>query len=142
MKYDNKTVCDIPISALADEAPKYEREWVEIKKPEYSDLEKKLDNINLEQTIKNLLSHPNQADKSWVWEQYDHMVMCDTVEFPVGDAAVIRIHGNNKKAIAASLTVHQDIATPILILGECKQYVKHLEICVQLVQNLLQLLTV
>ena len=78
LKYDNKTVCDIPISALADEAPKYEREWIEIKKPEYTDLEKKLDDINLEQTIKNLLSHPNQADKSWVWEQYDHMVMCDT----------------------------------------------------------------
>ena len=103
LKYDNKTVCDIPISALADEAPKYKRKWVEIKKPEYTDLEKKLDNINLEQTIKNLLSHPNQADKSWVWEQYDHMVMCDTVEFPGGDAAVIRIHGNNKKAIAASV---------------------------------------
>ena len=103
LKYDNKTVCDIPISALADEAPKYKRKWVEIKKPEYTDLEKKIDNINLEQTIKNLLSHPNQADKSWVWEQYDHMVMCDTVEFPGGDAAVIRIHGNNKKAIAASV---------------------------------------
>ena len=103
LKYDNKTVCDIPISALADEAPKYKRKWVEIKKPECTDLEKKLDNINLEQMIKNLLSHPNQADKSWVWEQYDHMVMCDTVEFPGGDAAVIRIHGNNKKAIAASV---------------------------------------
>ena len=103
LKYDNKNVCDIPISALADEAPKYEREWIEIKKPEYTDLEKKLDDINLEQTIKNLLSHPNQADKSWVWEQYDHMVMCDTAEFPGGDAAVIRVHGNNKKAIAASV---------------------------------------
>ena len=103
LKYDNKTVCDIPISALADEAPKYEREWIEIKKPEHTDLEKKLDNINLEQTIKNLLSHPNQADKSWVWEQYDHMVMCDTAQFPGGDAAVIRVHGNNKKAIAASV---------------------------------------
>ena len=56
LKYDNETVCDIPISALADEAPKYEREWVEIKKPEHTDLEKKLDNINLDQTIKNLLS--------------------------------------------------------------------------------------
>ena len=103
LKYDNKTVCDIPISALADEAPKYEREWIEIKKPEYTDLEKKLDDINLEQTIKNLLSHPNQTNKSWVWEQYDHMVMCDTAEFPGGDAAVIRVHGNNKKAIAASV---------------------------------------
>ena len=103
LKYDNAIVCDVPISALADEAPKYEREWVEIKKPENTDLEKKLDDINLEKTIKNLLSHPNQANKSWVWEQYDHMVMCDTAQFPGGDAAVIRVHGNSKKAIAASV---------------------------------------
>jgi len=103
LKYDNAIVCDVPISALADEAPKYEREWVEIKKPENADLEKKLDDINLEKTIKNLLSHPNQVNKSWVWEQYDHMVMCDTAQFPGGDAAVIRVHGNSKKAIAASV---------------------------------------
>ena len=103
LKYDKTIVCDVPISALADEAPKYEREWVEIKKPENTDLEKKLDDINLEKTIKNLLSHPNQVNKSWVWEQYDHMVMCDTAQFPGGDAAVIRVHGNSKKAIAASV---------------------------------------
>ena len=103
LKFDSKTVCDIPISALADEAPKYKRDWVEIKKPEHIDIEKKLDDINIEQIIKRLLSHPNQADKSWVWEQYDHMVMCDTAQVPGGDAAVIRVHGNNKKAIAATV---------------------------------------
>ena len=103
LKFDSKTVCDIPISALADEAPKYKRDWLEIKKPEHIDIEKKLDDINIEQIIKRLLSHPNQADKSWVWEQYDHMVMCDTAQVPGGDAAVIRVHGNNKKAIAATV---------------------------------------
>ena len=103
LKHNEKIVCDIPISALADEAPKYERDWVEIKKPDHIDLEKKLDDLNLEQTIKNLLTHPNQANKSWVWEQYDHMVMCDTAQFPGGDAAVIRVHGHSKKAIAATV---------------------------------------
>jgi len=103
LKYDEKIVCDISVSALADEAPKYHREWVEINKPEHVNLEKKLNDINLEQLIKDLLYHPNQTDKSWVWEQYDHMVMCDTAQFPGGDAAVIRVHGNNKKAIAASV---------------------------------------
>ena len=103
LKFENKTVCELPISALADEAPKYNRDWIEIKKPEHKNIDKKLNDINLEQTIKNLISHPNQADKSWVWEQYDHMVMCDTVQLPGGDAAIIRIHGNNKKAIAATV---------------------------------------
>ncbi len=103
LKFQNKTVCEIPISALADEAPKYRRDWIEINKPKHIDIEKKLIDLNLEQTIKNLLSHPNQADKSWIWQQYDHMVMCDTAQFPGSDAAVVRIHGNSKKAIAASI---------------------------------------
>src|SRR6056300_1479597 len=102
-KYDNEIVCNLPISALADEAPKYNRDWIEIKKPENVDLEKKIKDLNLEQLIKQLISHPNQANKSWVWEQYDHMVMCDTAQFPGGDAAIIRVHGNDKKAIAASV---------------------------------------
>ena len=103
LKYDNEIVCNLPISALADEAPKYNRDWIEIKKPENVDLEKKIKDLNLEQLIKQLISHPNQANKSWVWEQYDHMVMCDTAQFPGGDAAIIRVHGNDKKAIAASV---------------------------------------
>ncbi len=34
--------------------------------------------------------------KRWVWEQYDHMVMADTVQRPGGDAAVVRVHGTDK----------------------------------------------
>jgi phosphoribosylformylglycinamidine synthase II len=102
LKHNNQIVCDLPISALADEAPKYERNWIEIKKPESVDLEKKIKDLNLEQIIKQIVSHPNQANKSWVWEQYDHMVMCDTAQFPGGDAAVVRVHNSNK-AIAASV---------------------------------------
>jgi phosphoribosylformylglycinamidine synthase II len=102
LKHNNQIVCDLPISALADEAPKYERNWIEIKKPEKVDLEKKIKDLNLDQIIKQIVSHPNQANKSWVWEQYDHMVMCDTAQFPGGDAAVVRVHNSNK-AIAASV---------------------------------------
>ncbi len=102
LKHNDQIVCDLPISALADEAPKYERNWIEIKKPEKVDLEKKIKDLNLEQIIKQIVSHPNQANKSWVWEQYDHMVMCDTAQFPGGDAAVVRVHNSNK-AIAASV---------------------------------------
>ena len=102
LKHNNQIVCDLPISALADEAPKYERDWIEIKKPEKVDLEKKIKDLNLEQIIKQIVSHPNQSNKSWVWEQYDHMVMCDTAQFPGGDAAVVRVHDSNK-AIAASV---------------------------------------
>jgi phosphoribosylformylglycinamidine (FGAM) synthase-like enzyme len=45
------------------------------------------------------------ASRRWVWEQYDHTVMSDTVQMPGGDAAVVRIHGSNKAlAITTDVT--------------------------------------
>jgi phosphoribosylformylglycinamidine synthase len=43
-----------------------------------------------------LLGSPDLAAKRWIFEQYDHMVMADTVARPGGDAAVVRIHGSNR----------------------------------------------
>ncbi len=102
LKFNNETVCNLPISSLSDAAPKYQREWIEIKEPEAIDLSNKVKDINLKTMIEKLVSHPNQANKSWVWEQYDHMVMCDTAQFPGGDSAIVRIHGS-KKAIATTV---------------------------------------
>ena len=48
-----------------------------------------------------LLTSPTIAEKSWVYEQYDHMVQTNTVVLPGSDAAVIRLKGT-KKAIAAT----------------------------------------
>ena len=49
-----------------------------------------------------ILSSPNQSNKSWVTNQYDQMVMCDTIQKSGSDAAIIRIH-NKEKAIAISV---------------------------------------
>jgi phosphoribosylformylglycinamidine synthase II len=100
--FNGKTVCDIPISSLADEAPKYNREWVSTPLPREISIDTKLKDLDISFCLKQLLGHHNQANKSWVWEQYDHMVMGDTIQRPGGDAAVIRVHGTNK-ALAASV---------------------------------------
>ncbi len=102
LHFNNEIVCNIPITSLADEAPKYNREWVSTPLPQEINIDKKLNDLDLEDCLKKLLSHANQANKSWVWEQYDHMVMGDTVQRPGGDAAVIRVHGTNK-ALAATV---------------------------------------
>ena len=52
--------------------------------------------------IKKILMSPNNSEKSWVWEQYDHTVMGDTIQKPGGDAGVVRVHGTTK-AVAASV---------------------------------------
>ena len=102
LHFNGKTVCDIPISSLADEAPKYNREWVSTPLPQEINIDAKLKDLDISFCLKQLLGHHNQANKSWVWEQYDHMVMGDTIQRPGGDAAVIRVHGTNK-ALAASI---------------------------------------
>src|SRR6185436_15566151 len=51
-----------------------------------------------------LLGSPHLSSRRWIWEQYDHTVMADTVQRPGGDAAVVRIHGT-RKGLAASCDV-------------------------------------
>ena len=46
----------------------------------------------LGQTLAAIIALPNMASRRWIWEQYDSMVMADTVAGPGGDAAVVRIH--------------------------------------------------
>ncbi|MDB0036540.1 phosphoribosylformylglycinamidine synthase subunit PurL [Pelagibacteraceae bacterium] len=102
LHFKDEIVCYIPITSLADEAPKYNREWESTPLPQEIDMDQKLKDLDIKTCLKQLLSHENQANKTWVWEQYDHMVMGDTIQKPGGDAAVVRVHGTNK-ALAASV---------------------------------------
>jgi len=102
LHFKDEIVCDIPITSLADEAPKYNREWESTPLSQEIDMDQKLKDLDIKTCLKQLLSHENQANKTWVWEQYDYMVMGDTIQKPGGDAAVVRVHGTNK-ALAASV---------------------------------------
>jgi phosphoribosylformylglycinamidine synthase len=54
------------------------------------------------------------ASRRWVWEQYDHTVMADTVQVPGGDAAVVRVHGTNKAlAITTDVSPRYCRANPL-----------------------------
>ncbi len=95
---DGNKVAEISASLLADEAPEYTRE---IKKPEYLQTIKevnreKIKSDNFSEDLLKLLSLPTIASKKWVYEQYDHMVMTNTVVGPGSDAAILRIEGKNK----------------------------------------------
>jgi phosphoribosylformylglycinamidine synthase II len=102
LKYNNQTVGEIPIEALASKAPVYDRKWTKIKLPEKKIDIKDLKKIKLEDALIKILSSPNQSNKRWVTEQFDQMVMTDTAERSGGDSAIIRIH-KKEKAIAVSV---------------------------------------
>jgi phosphoribosylformylglycinamidine synthase II len=102
LKFKNEIVGEIPIDALASNAPLYDRKWIKKKLPEKKIDIKKLKKIKLEDALVKILSSPNQSNKSWVTEQYDQAVMTDTVQRSGSDAAIIRIHKKNK-AIAVTV---------------------------------------
>ncbi len=102
LKFKNKIEGEIPIEFLANKAPVYDRKWIRKKFQKKKIDLKKLKKIKLEEALIKILSSPNHSNKSWITNQYDQMVMCDTVQRSGSDAAIIRIH-NKDKAIAVSV---------------------------------------
>ncbi len=102
LKFNGKIEGEIPIDALSSKAPIYDRKWKKNKTLNKKTDIKKLKKIKIEDALIKILSSPNHANKSWITNQFDQMVMCDTAQRSGSDAAVVRIH-NKDKAIAVSV---------------------------------------
>jgi phosphoribosylformylglycinamidine synthase II len=106
--HHGKLEADLPVQALTDEAPKYERPMAVAAGSEFrvssfeSGSKSKLETPNSEQSLKELLASPNICSKHWVYEQYDTMVRTNTAVLPGADAAVIRVK-ETRRAIAMCL---------------------------------------
>ena len=102
LKFNNIVEGEIPIDALASKAPIYDRKWMKKNISKNKIDLKKLKKIKIEEALIKILSSPNHSNKNWITNQYDQMVMCDTVQKSGSNAAIIRIH-NKDKAIAVSV---------------------------------------
>jgi phosphoribosylformylglycinamidine synthase subunit PurL len=101
--FDEKKVADIPVNTLVENSPMYERKWKKAKLPKKVKIEKEqFKNLKVINVLNKVLSNPNVCSKEWIWQQYDHTVMGDTIQKPGGDSGVVRVHGTNK-AVAASV---------------------------------------
>ncbi len=115
LKQHGQVVCDIPVPPLADDAPNYDRPWVEPKKAPPLDISKYPEPADYGEVLLKLMSSPDMASKRWIWEQYDRHVMGDTIDSSQssGDAAIVRIHGTNKAlAICSDCNPHYVAADP------------------------------
>jgi phosphoribosylformylglycinamidine synthase len=101
---------DLPLSKLASTAPEYDRPWVETPAAEpLTDVP----GVHPIDGLKALISDPNYAAKNWVFEQYDTMVMGDSVRTPGIGAGIIRIHGTDKSiAFTSDVTPRYVKANP------------------------------
>jgi len=101
--FDEEKVANIPVNILVENSPMYDRKWKKAKLPKRIKIEKELfKTLKVKNVLNKILSNPNVCSKEWIWQQYDHTVMGDTIQKPGGDAGVVRVHGTNK-AVAASV---------------------------------------
>ncbi|MBF9058638.1 phosphoribosylformylglycinamidine synthase subunit PurL [Rhodobacterales bacterium HKCCSP123] len=109
--HGNETKADLPLSKLSSEAPEYDRPWVETAPAAPMDPVPEVDPID---ALKALISSPNYCSRAWVYEQYDHMVMADTVVAPGLGAGVVRVHGTGKAlAFTSDVTPRYVKANPV-----------------------------
>lgn len=96
-RWHGQEVAAMPVPLLTDEAPSYDRPQA---RPEWLDAAQVLPEVaepgDLGEVLLSLMAHPDVADKSWIFRQYDHEVGTDTVIKPGADAALVRIKNSDK----------------------------------------------
>ncbi|MGI9380923.1 MAG: phosphoribosylformylglycinamidine synthase subunit PurL [Methyloligellaceae bacterium] len=102
--HNNLVEADLPVSMLANSAPEYQRPFEETEKKPVLSVSRFEPPSRLSEALLSLMNSPHLCSRFWIWDQYDHTVMGDTIIPPGGDAALVRIHGS-QKAIAISTDV-------------------------------------
>jgi phosphoribosylformylglycinamidine synthase II len=106
VKHQGETKADLPIKELGDEAPLYDRPWIATPKQPIIDAASITPPISNADALKRLIGAPDFCSKRWIWEQYDHLILGNSVQTPGGDAAVIRL-GDGPKGLALTTDVTQ-----------------------------------
>ncbi|MGB7286425.1 MAG: phosphoribosylformylglycinamidine synthase subunit PurL [Salaquimonas sp.] len=94
--HQGEEVANLPIKELGDEAPEYDRPWIEPGKRSPlnpSDVEAPSD---YNDALLTMLGSPDLCSRRWVWEQYDTYIQGNSLQRPGGDAGVVRIENSNK----------------------------------------------
>lgn len=108
--HNGETKADLPLRALSGSAPEYDRPRAAVPAP--APLGEVPDVAPLD-ALRKLLSSPNHCARNWVFEQYDHMVLADTLRRPGQGAGVVRVHGTGKAlAFTADVTPRYCAADP------------------------------
>ena len=114
LKHKGEIVADIPLGPLVDDAPNYDRPHEATEKQDVLGPDAFTAPESNADALRELLATPDLASKRWIYEQYDHMVMGDTIGRPGGDAGVVRVHGTRKAlAITTDCTPRYCKADPV-----------------------------
>src|SRR5690349_16853443 len=115
IRHGGDVMVDLPIKELGDEAPVYDRPFVETPKQPVIRAADVKPPMPVADALEKLLATPDLCSKRWVWEQYDHVILGNTVQRPGGDAAVVRIEDGPKSlALTTDVTPRYCEADPFV----------------------------
>jgi phosphoribosylformylglycinamidine synthase len=104
VRHGGAVMADLPIKELGDEAPVYDRKFEPSPKQVAIDAGAVKPPLGTGEALLKLIGSPDLCSKRWVFEQYDHVILGNTVQRPGGDAAVVRIQ-EGPKALALTSDV-------------------------------------
>ena len=104
VRHGGAVMADLPIKELGDEAPVYDRPFIETRKQPVIEAASVKPPMAIADALERLISSPDLCSKRWVFQQYDHVILGNTVQRPGGDAAVVRIN-DGPKALALTSDV-------------------------------------
>jgi phosphoribosylformylglycinamidine synthase len=99
VKLGGEVKADLPIKELGDAAPLYDRLWTPTTPSPVIDGASIIPPLPTDAALLKLLRSPDLGSKRWVYEQYDSLILGNTVQGPGGGAAVIRL-GDGPKGLA------------------------------------------
>lgn len=113
VKHDGETMADLPIKELGDEAPEYDRPWVETPKRPVVEAASVTPPMSNAEALLALLGSPDLSSKRWIYEQYDTLILGNSAVTPGGDAGIVRIEDGPKGlAMTADVTPRYCEADP------------------------------
>ena len=104
VKHGGAIMADLPIKELGGEAPLYDRPSAASPEPKIVQAADIAPPLPIADALEKLIGSADLCSKRWVWEQYDHIILGNTVQRPGGDAAVVRIN-DGPKALALTSDV-------------------------------------
>jgi phosphoribosylformylglycinamidine synthase subunit PurL len=102
IKHGGEVKADLPIKELGSEAPLYDRPWTETAPPAFLDPASIAPPLSTDAALVKLLGSPDLSCKRWITEQYDTLILGNTIQGPGGDAAVVRL-GDGPKGLALTI---------------------------------------
>ncbi len=114
VKHQGEVMADLPIKELGDEAPLYDRPHIANTHQPVIAPGSVTAPLSDADALLKLLGAPDLCSKRWIWEQYDHLILGNTIQQPGGDAAIVRVlEGPKGLALTSDVTPRYCEADPV-----------------------------